>query len=256
MRRLPYQKPPTGVFVDRAHPMAQEMIGAWLFNEGAGTTAHDSSQYGNHGAATGVTWGRDNSGNAGLSFGGSAYIIIPNMVGITLGGRAACSGFAYVRRAATGTAHQLFATSITGTSAKVSSSVNASNVVAAGGRADTTDVFQQEVGTVAITSTTRWWTFGWTVNVGEDNVRMYVDGREEATAGTAAWTRTTWLANVGTRATIGAAPALSSGWNGDISFLYHWNRLLGPEEMLALHRDPFCMYRQPLRRRTFLLIEA
>jgi hypothetical protein len=42
-------KPPFGTPLNRGHPFARGLVGCWLFNEGSGNKAYDSSGYGNHG---------------------------------------------------------------------------------------------------------------------------------------------------------------------------------------------------------------
>lgn len=43
--------------VQRGHPLARGLVGAWKFTEGSGLTAYDSSGFGNHGTLTnGPTW--------------------------------------------------------------------------------------------------------------------------------------------------------------------------------------------------------
>lgn len=43
------QKPMLGMKLNRAHPLADGLVGCWLFNEGVGNKAYDLSGYGNHG---------------------------------------------------------------------------------------------------------------------------------------------------------------------------------------------------------------
>jgi len=51
----PYEKPMYGVLLNPYHPLAQGLIGCWLFNEGGGNTVFDLSGYGNHGTLGGST---------------------------------------------------------------------------------------------------------------------------------------------------------------------------------------------------------
>ena len=72
------QKPPLGVQINHAHPLARGLVGCWLFNEGGGDIAYDLSGYGNHGTLNGMAFppttasgwnpGRD---GVGLMFDGS-----------------------------------------------------------------------------------------------------------------------------------------------------------------------------------------
>ena len=46
---MPYQKPPIGAKLNYGHPLANGLVGCWLFNEGSGDTIWDYSGNGNHG---------------------------------------------------------------------------------------------------------------------------------------------------------------------------------------------------------------
>ena len=50
------QKPPLGVQINRAHPLARGLIGCWLFNEGGGDKVYDLSGYCNHGTLNGFAF--------------------------------------------------------------------------------------------------------------------------------------------------------------------------------------------------------
>lgn len=60
-------KPPVGATLKTAHPLANGLVGAWLFNEGTGTTLNDYSGNGNHGTLTGSshlpTWSGVHNGS-------------------------------------------------------------------------------------------------------------------------------------------------------------------------------------------------
>ena len=52
-------QPGVGNQINLAHPMAQGLVGAWLFNEGLGSKVYDISAYSNHGdliSTSQVTW--------------------------------------------------------------------------------------------------------------------------------------------------------------------------------------------------------
>ena len=63
-------KPPAGVRLNPLHPLSQGLVGYWLFNEGAGSIAHDISGYGNHGTLVGMSTNAQSSGWGGSKFGG------------------------------------------------------------------------------------------------------------------------------------------------------------------------------------------
>ena len=46
------QKPPPGTQLNRNHPLAAGLVGAWLMNEGSGLYTYDLSGFGNHGTLT------------------------------------------------------------------------------------------------------------------------------------------------------------------------------------------------------------
>lgn len=60
-------KPPVGCLINPAHPLSVGMAGCWVFNEGSGSTANDSSGNGNHGSIVGGPVWTDN----GLTLDGS-----------------------------------------------------------------------------------------------------------------------------------------------------------------------------------------
>ena len=55
-----HMKPPIGATLDKSHPLADGLVGAWLMNEGGGLVAHDLSGNGNDGTFGGnVDWDYD-----------------------------------------------------------------------------------------------------------------------------------------------------------------------------------------------------
>jgi Concanavalin A-like lectin/glucanases superfamily len=72
---------PTMPRLQRGHPLARGLVGAWELTEGSGRTAYDSSGYGNHGTLTGFpTWVGGRSGSV-LSFNGTTdYVSIKRTI--------------------------------------------------------------------------------------------------------------------------------------------------------------------------------
>ncbi|HVB17250.1 MAG TPA: LamG domain-containing protein [Stellaceae bacterium] len=75
--------------LQRGHPLARGLVGAWEFGEGSGTIAYDSSGYGNHGIFTAIpvpTWGGGPAGSA-LQFDGTGsaggYLSVAHQYGLT-----------------------------------------------------------------------------------------------------------------------------------------------------------------------------
>ncbi len=87
------QKPPSGTLPNFSHPLMRGILGQWIFNEGAGMYAYDSSGYNNNGLLTGMSdppiitsgW---NLGQAGrtrvLAFDGSDMVTITKTTVLTL----------------------------------------------------------------------------------------------------------------------------------------------------------------------------
>ena len=71
----PFIKPALGTPIQRGHPLARGLIGAWLFNEGGGIRVHDLS--GHHGTdgtiITSLDWVAGNTGPA-LYYNGVGYV--------------------------------------------------------------------------------------------------------------------------------------------------------------------------------------
>jgi len=62
---------------DTQRAVGDQMIGEWLFDEGSGATAHDTSGNGNNGTITGAAWTAGINGGA-LSFNGGAQVALGN----------------------------------------------------------------------------------------------------------------------------------------------------------------------------------
>lgn len=86
------QKPMLGMKLKRAHPLTKGLVGCWLFNEGVGNVAYDSSGYGNHGTLTNMAfppttasgWNPGKDG-VGLAFDGSSdYVDCGNDASLNL----------------------------------------------------------------------------------------------------------------------------------------------------------------------------
>lgn len=76
-KKLWSSKPPPVQTIQRGHPLARGLIGAWHLNEGAGTVSNDATgQYGNGAfSGTGITWG---SGVVDVASGAANFISIPD----------------------------------------------------------------------------------------------------------------------------------------------------------------------------------
>ena len=68
---------PTNPVINRSHPLARGLVGAWAFEDGGGSTLRDVSGHGNDGVLTsgGFVWSTSPFGGA-LTFSGSNNVII------------------------------------------------------------------------------------------------------------------------------------------------------------------------------------
>lgn len=69
-----YTKPPPGTQINWGHPLSRGLVGAWFFNEGAGSQVWDYSGNGNHGEKNGATWG-----GGAMNFDTTGYVKAPDV---------------------------------------------------------------------------------------------------------------------------------------------------------------------------------
>jgi hypothetical protein len=69
-------KPPVGTVLNKHHPLARGLSGAWIFNEGRGLYAYDSSGY--NGIGTRMGGATFNNGNAVFDGAVGSYIKVPD----------------------------------------------------------------------------------------------------------------------------------------------------------------------------------
>lgn len=248
MRRLTYQKPIAGTPVDQGHQLAQRLTGAWLFNEGSGTTAADSGPNGLHGTYTGtaLSWSRDNYGQPVLSFAGAEYVLLPARASAVIAGAPFVTVVVRARRSGIGS-KRLFGLSVTGSTHKVLVACEAADKFSCICQPSTADTSRTATTTSTYTSLTQWYTFGLVADVANDRQLLYVDGAL-ITTGSSAFTSTEFSAEQGTRAVIGTGVGISNSWLGDIGHVYLWTRELNASEMAAVCADPYQIYRQTISR--------
>jgi hypothetical protein len=66
-------KPQPGVMLNPLHPLSKGLVGCWMFNEGAGSIAHDMTKHGLHGALTNMASNVQGSGWGGSKSGGGMH---------------------------------------------------------------------------------------------------------------------------------------------------------------------------------------
>lgn len=233
---------PVSPRVDRAHPMARGLIGAWAFTGRAGTVVPDLSGWGGHGASVSAPpWQQSHPGYA-LDFDGSAdYVDLSTSSHLDFASAAGpLSITAWVRRDVTSTYmialsrgatnpqyNFTWAASTDGTPnrLRLSFRTSAANVSVYGGSAHT--------------DTATWHLIG--VTCDGANIRFYWDGAED---GVTAETRTfDSVASSTTR--IGAFTSGGAFSNGQIADVRVWRRVLSGAAMAGLFADPWRLYSPP-----------
>ena len=240
-----WQKPPLGVLANREQASASGLIGAWLMNEGAGTTAQDTSGYGNHGTFHGSpTWGQNALGQPCLTTGTGNSLYLPAAATASLlSGLSGATIVACARRGATGNYPTLFDTACASGKQKFSCYMQSSGALSVGGRSTAADTFQSGNSTSNYTSIVLWYTWAVTVNLATGTFCHYRDGAAKGTVTGKTFAQTTFSSEAYAQPVIGGTALSGDPWIGDVDYLYLYNRALNVDEVAALYVQPFDMYR-------------
>jgi hypothetical protein len=228
-------KPNPGTPINWAHPLAQQLVGMWLFNETPSPlgTAYDLSGNSNHGTMMGGT------------------VSVPGKFGNVLRFDEVDS---WVSTTASVAGLSQLTVSIWARTDQTSSSQE--YIIAQAGNNDAfkliwksneavtfivTNDAQNDAGAVEseelMKNSTDWFHFVGTYDGA--NVRLYING--ELKGGPTAQTgviETTPNYNV----EFGSREGGNDLWGGDLDAPMIWNRALSASEILSLHRDPFPMF--------------
>ena len=234
--------PPSSVPLNRGHWSTRGLVGVWDRREGSGTTLLDRSGFGNNGTISGATDVVTSSGNA-LSFDGvDDYVnlgsgslisslselsvvarIHPDSVG-ELGGRILDNGqWLFLHIDSAGSQGLRFVTSNTG------------NALI---RTSEDFIVYGESQDVVLT---------WDGSLNQTGVKIYRNGFESASYNTFLNDQD----GTGTRSGegdlyLGNSAATDRTHDGEIEFVYLYNRVLSADEVLSLYVDPFQIYRPQL----------
>lgn len=232
---MPVAKPPFPR-LNRSHPLAQGLVGAWPLYEGGGTTVNDLSGQGNNASFNNApAWTAGQSGSC-LHFSGlaSQYVDAGNPANLQVMGNCTVAG--WVRRTANGT-HGIFS------QGNGATATNAILYIPGGGKT----TFYWGNNTTLVTGTTVPPINGseWDFCVG---TRQGVPGN---------WTGSVYLNGsldgqvTGITLNPGGGNYICRlGWtwtnnplNGDLDNVLVWNRALSPAEIAALYADSFALFR-------------
>ena len=242
------QKPFRGMQINRSHPLAKGLVGAWVMNEGTGDKVFDLSGNGNNGTNNGADWnvngGLDFNGtsdyvNCGnndiLSFGTNPFSIVASITPKTMTSTNSIVAKVLDNSPMDGEWHfstlsndvlyfQCFDASttnrikITGTQ---SLNVNQTNHVAAINSGGTS----------------------------ESALDLYLNSIIDPSPTKVKDGTYTGMNNYSTDVTIGMAlrdSAYDSWMDGQISYVYIYNRALSEDEIAFLNREPYAMFEEPV----------
>jgi hypothetical protein len=238
-------KPRQGVRLNTAHPLAQGLLGYWIFNEGSGSRLNDISGNGNHGSLTNFGLTGPSSNWVGSKLGGCLnFDGVNDMVNVAtskgiIGSLRAFTIAAWVKFTDASASPIIYAEGNT-------SAVNPLYIM----RIDTTGVlFGQTRGTSSsplnIPKGTKVVNDGvWhhvAITVGSTGIinKMYVDGASDAFTGT----NSAIAAQNTTNSKIGAlvyasAPSGTAFFPGSIDEVRLYSRMLSESEIRALYTTP------------------
>lgn len=241
-------KPPAGVQLNHNHPLAQGLVGCWLFNEGSGLIANDLSGNNNHGTLINFEpfsstsgWTGGNQGTS-LQFDASNdYIQLNNSMGITSRNEYTISFWANTEVGAVNPS--VYSEAVPSTWANnlliiYYGDTNAANIAR---------VFYQDsagVGGGILNGATNvvdgLWHNVMVVQYSLSNRVLYVDGRIEDTDTVARNVLSTTDTSIGATNNNGAHVQL---YNGRIGNLMVWNISLNSTEIQNLYAQPFQMFK-------------
>lgn len=235
-------KPPFGARLKLDHPLARGLVGAWLFNEGAGDKAYDYSGQGKHGTLTGMSnpptatsgWNAGPHGGA-LAFQSvsGGMVVCPNL----LYGESECTIIALAKRASTAQRITLGVLNVNDERAELVWYDNGKLYAEVGAS-------QNDWVSASVTNNTGWhflaFTFSGSGGSNYDKIKLYFDGKPIAP--------TSQSGTIGSSITCSAP--LYIGWRGNghsdgcVSSAYIYNRALSAEEIAYLYAQPYCMFEE------------
>ncbi len=237
MLSAPWQKPFRGMQLNKSHPLAKGLVGAYVMNEGTGDTIFDLSGNNNNGMISGADWVSNGldfvaANNDYVNLGSASSLDDINPITICI----------WLKSFGFGDDDRIYTKDDTGGSGKTLCIREApDNVLEYRSSYSITDGF--------------WWspTNSFLPNnqyfmcVTHDNSDVtndpiiYIDGNsvlvyeERTPSGTI-------VSDAGIDAIIGNRPDAARPWNGPIDSVYIYNRILTPPQVAQLNREPFVMF--------------
>ena len=236
-------QPRPGAQLDFAHPLAQGLVGYWLFNEGSGNTLVDYSPYGNHGTLTNMDaatdWVAGENGYA-LDFDGAgANVVVPHSASTTLGTGDFTIIAGVTERAATTSFPAMIGKGDAGLDEWMlrAGSSGWLNFYGAGGAINVTSAVVFVLGEYTVVAVTR---AGALCTLYKNGTVIGKDATSTANLDT------TKALTIG-----GANNAVNRWWNGLIETAAIYNRALTADEVAQLYADAYLALWRPRTRRVF-----
>lgn len=238
-----YVKPPPGITINPLHPLASGLIGAYLMNEGGGTTVFNIAPgniFKNAAMSNTHTGWTTTPPGVGTKFdGNSTQGLIASAASSSA---AALSAFAFVRLDSLANAYNSIATADNGSLFDYALLVKSTGKLAPYVQNGSGVTISADGTGTAVVATGAWNQIGLTYN-STVGLTSYINGKVDATtAANGAITSTAYQLNIGN--SLFANRSLT----GAISWHFIWNRVLSKDEVALLNTNPFAMF-NPLRRR-------
>lgn len=222
-------KPQKFSYPIKGHPLAIGLLGCWMMNEGSGLIIQDLSGWNRKGTLVGPTWGTGKYGST-LSFAPASnqYVEIPAGEIIGAGN---CSIVALIKPASIGESAGRIVDN--GKSLLCCSSVNRVGFSSNGA---VTNIYSANnavpYGVWSHVAATR------EALSASSRANLYVNGVRSGTAN-----QNSGFPVVGTATLkIGSNPSFIRDFDGQIEFVYIYNRELSASEIALLYREPFAMF--------------
>ena len=231
---MPQAKPLFGTPLNRAHPLAQGLVGCWLLNEQSGPRGLDQSPFANPVGFVGTGWGTGPYGSALICTRGLGSPVLTTLANTYLPlGNAARSVTCTIKRTAVETTANYcfgYGTSSPTNLFSIDAAVPANSHVRVVGYADDWD-------TGYVLPANEWHTLTVTYN-GINRLTLYVDGAYQAT--TTSYTFNTLIGAV--RMCLNGWPGGTYPFTGLQSHAMIWSRCLSAAEVAHQAAFPFAMF--------------
>lgn len=232
--------------IDRSHSLARNLKLVWLLNEAGGQRIHDVSGPNHQAAFSGAVWSAGLFGPA-VRFDGTTNVLIENVNSndvLKEDQVLSISAWIYPITTGGGTFGRILDRSEAGLGTAFAMSDTATLRVIIDGATDL--VRDASDNSLLLNS---WSHVGMSRDgtTNASNVRIYVNGRETTYKTTINGVGLT--DNADARLRMGNNPGETLGFNGWISHVFAWERILHPNEWIQLYQDPFCFFLPPMQRR-------